>query len=677
LSSNPVLPSADQLLAARTALWHQDAQPLLTLEAVRTWLNTAGLVLYTPRPQQIPSPAPSFVEAVLGSVQPAPSIAEIGQARPLLARLIADGAAVPLNLLGVTGGTGTDVPDFVVSAAVFSYIFTLRGNKAWKLPPVTAGPVKVSPLALAAYEALDTETGLSAYDLATHLGKEVTEAAVLRALTELWTQLRVIPVPQVDGSATLWELTSARFTKQIKAGSNAGQPSALSALISLYLGQSLMASEDEIETFLSPLASRSRLRDVIHALLSARQLDTLVIEGKTLLHIAGDLPAFAAEAKPEVAIAAESEVEAAEEEDAPRIAKFTPRPGSKLGTGLRSRPAAPARPMYGARPGAKPSFGNKPSIGGDRERRPFKRDDAPARPERPARPAFDKPWKEDRAARPARPAASASERGSQRPTSRVRPSFGDKPAFGGGEGQPPRREFKPRAFEPRTEGGEFKPRTFKPRPESEGSAPRKTFSKPGTFGRKREGFPAKPSFGGGEGRPPRRDFAASAESSERPARRPGSFTPRPSSGFKPRTEEGGRPAFGRKPFTPRSGGDRPTFGAKPAFGSKPPYKRDRPEQASGGEGAPPRKTFRKFDAPRTPRPFDPDKPRTGFGAKPGGKKPFVKSGGGFAKAGGPFAKFADGAKPFRKPGPGKSSAGGSKPASRDRKPGFKKPGRGA
>ena len=32
--------------------------------------------------------------------------------------------------------------------AVFSYVFTLRGDKAWKQPPATSGPFKVSPLAL-------------------------------------------------------------------------------------------------------------------------------------------------------------------------------------------------------------------------------------------------------------------------------------------------------------------------------------------------------------------------------------------------------------------------------------------------------------------------------------------------------------------------------------------------
>ena len=132
-------PSADQLTATRNAHWHQDGKPLLSQSDLRDWLTRSGLVLYTPRPQ-VAAPAPTLVEATLGKASPTPELNEIENARGLLARLIAEGNAVPLNLLGTTGGNGTDVPDFVVSAAVFSYIFTLRGNKAWKQSPVTSGP---------------------------------------------------------------------------------------------------------------------------------------------------------------------------------------------------------------------------------------------------------------------------------------------------------------------------------------------------------------------------------------------------------------------------------------------------------------------------------------------------------------------------------------------------------
>ena len=123
------------------------------MENLRGWINAAGLVLFAPRPQ-IASPAPSLVEAVLGAPNPNPTLEQTAEARSLLARLVAEGLAVPLNLLGpgagtVHAGAPGDTPDFVASTAVFSYVFTLRGDKAWKQPPATAGALKVSNLALA------------------------------------------------------------------------------------------------------------------------------------------------------------------------------------------------------------------------------------------------------------------------------------------------------------------------------------------------------------------------------------------------------------------------------------------------------------------------------------------------------------------------------------------------
>src|SRR5579875_2838143 len=102
LSSTPQFDVA-QLAAARSEHWHQSGDALLTIEAAREWVNEAGLVLFAPRGQQLP------VEATLGKTVSAPTAAESETARGLLARMIADGSALPLNLLGGPG----DVPDFV------------------------------------------------------------------------------------------------------------------------------------------------------------------------------------------------------------------------------------------------------------------------------------------------------------------------------------------------------------------------------------------------------------------------------------------------------------------------------------------------------------------------------------------------------------------------------------
>ena len=701
--SNLSTPTADQLAAARLAHWHHNAEPILTINMLRDWLNTSGLVLYVPRAPQLPMPAPSFVEAILGVPNTAPTLAETEGPRSLLARLISDGGCIPLNLLGSPTGTGTETPDFIVSPLAFPYIFTLRGDKAWKQPPTTSGAAKVSPLALATYNMLAERITLSAYDLATQLGKEVTETAVLRALTELWQHLRVIPIPQPDGAATLWELTTTRFTKQIKAGANAGQPTALSALISLYLGQAIVASEDDIETFLSPIAARSRIRDVVHALIGARQLETIAVEGKTVLHVNGELPAFLAapgatdETPGTIEVAA---ADAASEEEKPRISKFVPKP-RKTGTGFAAKP-------FGAP---------------DRERRPFKRDSAPD---------YSKPWDEDKrdssvrrpksfhagqseAAAPGEeaPRKPRFDREGQRPSFGSKPSFGSRPSFGSKPsfGSRPRPGGDRPTFRRDSNFGDSRPprREFTPRPDSgsdDSRPPRKTFSQPGTFDRKREGFAGKsfsrdndsrpPRRDFGDSRPPRRDFGDSRPprreytprpdsdgGDSRPPRRtfgdkpsfsgprtPGSYAPRPQGGA--RSFDGDRSSgFGpRKPYTPREGGAGPSrFGGKPSFSRE-----DRGERGDRGERSGP--PFRKFDAPRgnfsSDRPARSDAPTRSYGDKPSGgfaaKKPFGKPSGSFAGksssyAGKPGGGFAGKSSSYA----GKSSGGsfaGKKPYGR-------------
>ncbi len=704
-ATNPAVPSAAQLADARRKQWHQQGEALLTMENLRSWTNAAGLVLFVPRPQ-IVAPAPSLVEAVLGGPTATPTIEQTTEARSLLARLVGEGLAVPLNLMGAGAGTihagaPGDTPDFVASTAVFSYIFTLRGDKAWKLPPATSGAFKVSPLALATHEALSRRGPLSAYDLSTEVGKEVTEAAVLRALGELWTHLRVLPLAQPDGAATLWELTSARFTKQIKAGANAGQPSALSALISLYLGQAVVASGDEIESFLAPLASRSRIRDVVHALLSARQLDTVAVEGRTMLYVAGSLPAFLApegatvegEAGAGDAVEDESTVEAgaasgAEStgEGAPRITKFIPKP-RKIGTGTLAR-AKPSKVGAGAKPGpyergTKPGFGAKagfksglgggfksgfkaregPGPASGRERRPFSKPAAGFNKTGGFKKTtgFDRPWEEEkrrRLAAAARPSEVAEE---------VNDAVGNLAATGAaGDTVRSVQPRGPRVARPSfTKPREYKPREYKPRgAESDARPPRKTFSKPGTFGRKREGSAARPAFGS--------------------PRAPGSYAPRPSggAGFKGKSRSSRSTGFSKskdrfdsKPFAGKPFADRPREGGGRGF---------------GGESG--KRVYRKFDAPRDrpARPFSSDRPvrlahAEGPGKSTGDFKPRKFAGKSFGKPGGfagkkPFGKSAGkpggfaGKKPFGKSAgkPGASFAG--KPSSTFAKfAGSKKP----
>jgi hypothetical protein len=587
-----------QLTAARAKAWHQDGDALLTLETARDWINACGLVLFAPRAAQLPAPAPSLVEATLGSANAAPTLAETGAARSLVSRLVGEGLALPLNLLSVPG----DSPDFVVSAQVFSYIFTMRGDKAWKLAPSTSGAMRVSPLGLRVFEVLTERGPMSAAELALELGREVTEAAILRSLSELWSQLRVLPLLSQGDGSTLWELISRRFTKAIKAGANAGLPKALSAVISLYLAQVFAATEEEITTFLSPLTARSRVREVLHALIGARQLETVVIEGKTLLHIPGGLPAT-------VGVAVDAAVAGGEE--APAVVERPKKVGtgriSKFGEGAERKPAGEfrgkpvargagarsSRPAFGAKPagkfGAKSAskYGSRADGRSDSERRPFKKDAG-------SKPSFSKPWGEDKKARPARAAAPDSFTKFRRPGPEDRAPLGAREQAG----LPPEKRSAPkstrsfdrgssdraakpggfgkRPYTPRGEGTErpaFKPRSYE-RPEG-GGRPR-SFSasaKPGGFAAERpytpraaEGgerpYAKKPhapraSAGGGEKAFTKRPYTPRTNADgERPAPRP--YVARTSEGvspkrpYTPRTAEGGARSFTKRPFTPRT-----------------------------------------------------------------------------------------------------------------------------
>jgi hypothetical protein len=560
-----------QLEAARATAWKQTGEPLLTLEAARDWINERGLVLFAPRAQQLPAPAPSLVEATLGVAKSAPTFAETEVARGLVARLVGEGLALPLNLLGVPG----DAPDFVVSAQVFSYIFTMRGDKAWKLPPSTSGAVKVSPLGLKVYEALAARGPVTAAEMAQELGREVTEAAILRSLTELWSQLRVIPLLSQGEGSTLWELTSRRFTKAIKAGANAGQPTALSALVSLYLAQVFVATEEEVTTFLSPLTARSRVREVLHALVGARQLETVVLEGKTLLHIPGTLPAFAAEAVDETAVEGEdlvAVVERPKKIGTGRIKSFASE--GKVAGEFRGKPAGKS---FAKRPGAgpvKPSarFGARLDGKTDKDRRPFKKDGAGPARAGGAKKSFAKPWEEDRKPRAAAPAKADGFTKFRRPAPEDRAPLGAREQAGlpVERRTPPRsatKSFEKRPYTPRTEeGGEratFKPRSYESK---------ERVARPGGFGAKRA-FSPRSAEGGAKPFAKRAYTPRGAEGEAKP------FAKRP---YTPRTAEGGAKPFVKRPYTPRTeeGGERASFkprsfagkdeGAKPF--AKRPYK---------------------------------------------------------------------------------------------------------
>ena len=610
-------------------------------------------------------PAPSFVEATLGHANASPTVAESATARSLMARMIAEGSAVPLNLLGASGTTA-ETPDFLASTAAFAYVFTLRGDKNWKQMPDPAGANKVSPLAMNTYALLLESGPQTVATLVTELGKGLTEAAVLRALGELWQQLRIIPVLQQNGKPTVWEPIASRLIKQVKAGANAGAPTALSALISLYLAQSLLATEDEIETFLSPLSPRSRIRDVVHALAAAQQLETMTIAGRHHLHISGELPSFEGEAVEREMTRRVPRLT----EDGSRIRKMARGTAPEMGRAKPFRGDRPAAPGWerGSGGGSGGRSGGRSDRGSDRaERTPGgggfggRQGGEGFRP-RPAagRGAGDRPARFDRPGREGGPGGFRG--GEGRPAGPGGPGGpgGERPFRPGGE-----RSFRPggdRSFRP---GGDrpFRPREDRPARDP-GDRPAR-FDRPWEEG-KRSPAGDRPAPHGD--RRPAREMAAGGDD-RGPARREGF---RPGGG----AERGGdRPAFGRKPserrpfdrgaegraggFRPRPGGaggeergsfrpraPRPGFqGAGERGSGDRPGRSFPPRREFGGSGDRPARPFR--EDPGEGRGFAPRPPRDGDARGP--RPPFRK-----------FDAPREGARPFR-PRPQEDGGGGEQP----------------
>ena len=612
MSTTPEFSEA-QLLSARATAWHQAGEPLLTLEVAREWVNNYGLVLFAPHATTLGAPAPSLVEATLGATNTEPTAAQTEVALGLLARLVAEGSAVPLNLLGGPG----DMPDFVASAQVFSFCYTLRGDKAWKQPPAQTGAIRVSPLSLRVFEVLSERGSLTAGGLVAELGREVTGSAVTRALGELWAQLRVLP--RRDAEGTLWELSTQRFTKAIKAGSNAGLPKALSALVSLYLHQAIGASEAEIEAFLSPLTARSRIREVAHALTAARELETVVLDGKTMLYVADALPEFA----PVEPVVAETSValEATREaggEDPPRRAAISQEANGGEGRISRFKGVGPrggdlrGKPFRSA-PGRKTSGGafNR----GDRARpagegrggfdRPAPRrrpDDASRPPARAARPAaFSRPWEEERRDPAASPQVGQADRTA-------------------------------RPFRPRTEGDSPRPS----RPRSEGDAPRPFRPRTGATDRDAS-----------RGARPGADRGAASGEERRPARRPFGDAPRrefragPPAGTRPGAFRRGAEARDERPERDGAPARVPDRAPRPDRAARP----DRPARSENGAGR-----TQDFGANRASRPER--RPFSGAGAQ-------RSSGAGAQRSSGAGAQRSGGEGAQRSSGPGAQRPSGA------------------
>ncbi len=348
----------------------------LTLEDARTWIEETGLCLFLPRRQFSQGVAPSFVEAIGGVRNPTPDARLIGVAEDLLVRLEHENIAVRLNLQGQPG----EQPDYVVAAWVLPYVYALRGDRDWRRSPQLTGSRQVSPLAVQAYKLLEqSEATIAALKYA--LGREVSEVAVLRAITELWQQLRIIPVVPAQGQPARWQLLRVRFQKAIAEGASTSQVTAISVLASIYLQAVIAASMEDVELFLAPLTARSKVREVVRGLVATRQVHTIAMGHAPHFYVAGTLPEFASAptvyASVQMPASAYFLGEYEREEKPPEAEATKAAPSPEPEPARKAAAHAPRKPAHSENAKARPHYSRTAAHG--RDRKPAAAKNRPAR----------------------------------------------------------------------------------------------------------------------------------------------------------------------------------------------------------------------------------------------------------------------------------------------------------
>ena len=271
-----------ELQQERARLWRVDGNPIRAIEDARSFLGGVGFCLMFPV-RSLPV-VPTFIGAYAGSAEGLPDAKHAfadprtGPATELMVRLLRERSAYEINFLPDTS--------LLVSAPLFPFFYTLVGDRNPNAPPrMKAQGAKVSPLSLSIFEAIEKRGALSKGQLRELVGREMTTAALDRALNELWSILKITRVNYTESEGAYWDLLYRWSPETVKEGVQLSLPEAVSGLLGKYLESAVAADQEEIEQFFSNLVSRTKIREAINALLAARQLKLITIGAKSLIHI--------------------------------------------------------------------------------------------------------------------------------------------------------------------------------------------------------------------------------------------------------------------------------------------------------------------------------------------------------------------------------------------------------
>jgi hypothetical protein len=315
-----------QLEELRREKWRLNGKPVQTLDEAREFIESVGFcLLYPQRPAVL---APTFVGAYKGSDEKLPTVQmafadpEAREAKHLMVRLLREQAAYEAKVFPEN--------NFLVSASVFPYFYGLLGDRNPRQPPKSGARSEYFPLAVDTFSIVEKEGPISKYKLRELLGGDISEAALDRALDELWAKLRITRVDYKQDEGVFWDVLFRWAPEAVRQGMHVSFAESLTALVSKYLDCVLAAQQEEVEQFFSKIIGRARVREGIHALQAARELSYVHVGGHVMLQVSSLQLSQPQEAHNEF-------------QRKPRFEPLPPRPGKPLVQRRPRRSAASAK----------------------------------------------------------------------------------------------------------------------------------------------------------------------------------------------------------------------------------------------------------------------------------------------------------------------------------------------
>ncbi len=272
-----------ELHEERRKRWRLDGRPVRTIEDAQEFLESVGLCLLYP--MKPPVLAPTFIGAFAGTDEnPLPTWKHAfadpraREAGELMVRLLREKSAFECNVFGETS--------LLIAAPLFPYVYGLIGDRHPRREWKPGAKSEYSPVAREAFEAIRNHGKVSKKRLQELLGGALSEAALDRALHELWSRLRITRVDYSPGEGASWDALYRWAPQPVQRGINLSVQEGLSALLSKYLEAVVAAGAAEIEDFFGRFVPKSRVKEALNALLAARELAFVSVGKRTMVQVA-------------------------------------------------------------------------------------------------------------------------------------------------------------------------------------------------------------------------------------------------------------------------------------------------------------------------------------------------------------------------------------------------------